>query len=98
MEAKEQTLFDEIAYFSLAFPMLHQNSQPVVFGMRLRDRDKTSVEAVAVFRSLITRGVDWAHFGKCMVLPSECRNYQVSSSVLFLSAHANIRVDGKERK
>lgn len=100
MKVKEQTLFDETTYFSLEFPMFHQNSQPVVFGMRLRDGDKTSVEAVALFRTLITQGVDWGHFGKCMVLPSECRNYRVSAGVLCLSARAsaNIRADSEERK
>jgi hypothetical protein len=99
MEVKERTLFNEIAYFSLAFPIFHQDSQPVVFGMKLRDGDQISVEAVAVFRSLIARGVDWAHFGKCMVLLSEFRNYQVSSGVPCLSARAKmITPDGEERK
>lgn len=98
MEAKEQTLFDEIAYLSPAFPMSHQNSQPIVFGMRLRDGDKTSVEAVTLFKSLIAWGIDWVHFGECMARPSGCRNYRVSSSILHLSACANIAVDREERK
>ena len=82
MVVKEQGLFDEIAYLSPAFPMLHQDPQPIVFGMRLRNGDKASVEAITVFKSLIALGVDWVHFGECMVLPSLCRTYRVSPDIL----------------
>jgi hypothetical protein len=95
MELKEHTLFDDITYSSPAFPMSYQKSQPIVFGMRLRSGDKTSVEAVAVFRSLIVRGVDWVHFRKCMVLPSKCRNYRVSSGIPCLSAWLTSRQTAK---
>lgn len=83
MEARRQSqsLFDEIVYLSPAFPMFHQDSQPIIFGMRLRNEDKLSMEAITVFNSLIARGVDWVHFVKCMALPSAYRNYQVSSGI-----------------
>ena len=81
MEAGQQSqaLFDEIVYLSPAFPMFHQDSQPIIFGMRLRDGDRLSMEAITVLKSLIARGVDWVHFVKCMALPSAYRNYQVST-------------------
>jgi len=98
MGAKQLTLFDEITYLSPAFPMLHQDSQPIVFGMQLRNGDKTSKEVITVFKSLIARGVDWVHFVKCMAFPSAYRNYRVSSGFLRLIACANVVADGEERK
>lgn len=100
MEARRQSqsLFDEIVYLSPAFPMFHQDSQPIIFGMRLRNEDKLSMEAITVFNSLIARGVDWVHFVKCMALPSAYRNYQVSSGILRLSASANLAADGQARE
>lgn len=95
MEAKQLTLFDEISYLSPAFPMLHHDSQPIIFGMRLRNGDETSMEAITVFKSLIARGVDWVHFIKCMALPSAYRNYQVSLGILRLIACANVVADRK---
>ncbi len=98
MEAKQEWLFDEIVYLSPAFPMFHQVSRPIIFGMRLRKEDKPSMEAITAFKSLIAQGVDWVHIVKCMALPSAYRNYQVSSGILRLSASANVAVDGQARK
>ena len=98
MEAKQLTLFDEISYLSPAFPMLYQDSQPIIFGMQLRNGDKTSMEAITVFKSLIARGVDWVHFIECMAVPSAYRNYHVSLGILRLIACANVVADRKERK
>lgn len=98
MEAKQQSLFNEIVYLSPAFPMLHQDSQPIVFGMRLQNEDKPSMEAITLFKSIIARGVDWLLFVKCMALPSAYRNYRVSSGILRLSAIANVAADGEACK
>jgi len=98
LKNKPSSLFDEIAYLDPAVLVLRQNSQPIVFGIRLLDGDKASVEAVAVFTSLIACGVDWVYFRKSMVLPSECRSYRVGLGGLRLSACANIAADGEERK
>ena len=95
MEAIQESLFDEIVYLSPAFPMLHHDSQPIVFGMRLRSEDKLSIEAIALFKSLIARGVDWVLFVKCMARPSAYRNYRVSSGILRLDASANVATDGE---